>query len=176
MAREPERAKAGGEALSLAMRRRGLSAPALAEKTGGEVSSSSIRAWINGETMPTARKALATAEALGDVDAGVELLREWGYHDAADGFEAEALPPGLAEATPDRPHPRPATWGMVPQPPAALRLGDESTGTVVGVRVFQGETTYVIRTDTGHLYEARQILGVQSLENLGLDLIDPGDG
>lgn len=93
MARDDELAAAGGEALGLAMRRRGLTAPQLAQKSRGEVSSSSVRAWAEGQTLPTPRKALAVAQALGDPEAGAEVLRAWGMLDAAEGLQAAPVEP-----------------------------------------------------------------------------------
>jgi hypothetical protein len=73
-----------GAKLALQMRRRGWSAPRLAELAGG-VSASSIRAYVADRTVPRPSQALALANGLGAVD-GKALLEAWGYTDLAEGF------------------------------------------------------------------------------------------
>jgi transcriptional regulator with XRE-family HTH domain len=73
-----------GARLALLMRRRGWSAPRLAEIAGG-VSASSIRAYVADRATPRPDHALAVATALGPVD-GKDLLEAWGLHDLAEGF------------------------------------------------------------------------------------------
>jgi hypothetical protein len=73
-----------GAKLALQMRRRGWSAPRLAEVAGG-VSASSIRAYMADRTVPRPSQALALANGLGAVD-GKALLEAWGYTDLAEGF------------------------------------------------------------------------------------------
>jgi transcriptional regulator with XRE-family HTH domain len=73
-----------GARLALQMRRRGWSAPRLAEVAGG-VSASSIRAYMADRTVPRPSQALALADGLGAVD-GKALLEAWGYTDLAEGF------------------------------------------------------------------------------------------
>ena len=73
-----------GARLALLMRRRGWSAPRLAELTGG-VSASSIRAYMADRTVPRPSQALAVANGLGPVD-GKTLLEAWGFTDLAEGF------------------------------------------------------------------------------------------
>jgi transcriptional regulator with XRE-family HTH domain len=73
-----------GARLALLMRRRGWSAPRLAELAGG-VSASSIRAYMADRTVPRPAQALALANGLGAVD-GKALLEAWGYTDLAEGF------------------------------------------------------------------------------------------
>jgi hypothetical protein len=76
-----------GARLALMMRRRGWSAPRLAELTGG-VSASSIRAYLADRTVPRPSQALAVANGLGPVD-GKTLLEAWGFTDLAEGFHAK---------------------------------------------------------------------------------------
>lgn len=72
------------------MRRRGWSAPRLAEVAGG-VSPSSIRAYLADRTAPRPAQALAIALALGPSD-GKALLESWGHTDLASGFDRETHP------------------------------------------------------------------------------------
>ena len=73
-----------GARLALLARRRGWSAPRLAEIAGG-VSASSIRAYVADRATPRPDHALAIATALGPTD-GKDLLDAWGLHDLAEGF------------------------------------------------------------------------------------------
>ena len=76
-----------GTLLGLFMRRRGWSAPRLAEVAGG-VSASSIRAYLADRTTPRPGHALALARALGPLD-GKALLEAWEHPDLAEGFGEE---------------------------------------------------------------------------------------
>ncbi|MEE9227509.1 MAG: helix-turn-helix transcriptional regulator [Acidimicrobiia bacterium] len=73
---QPEWLEAG-EFLRLAMRRMGLSAPALSKRSDGEVSASAIRSYQNGNR-PRPRKMMALALAVGPENGG-ELMRLFGY-------------------------------------------------------------------------------------------------
>ena len=84
-----------GAHLALPMRRRGWSAPRLAELAGG-VSASSIRAYMADRTIPRPDHALALARSLGPLD-GKELLEGWGYMDLAHGFYEEWAAAGTDE-------------------------------------------------------------------------------
>jgi transcriptional regulator with XRE-family HTH domain len=91
-----------GALLALLMRRRGWSAPRLAELAGG-VSASSIRSYAADRSTPRPPQALAVAQALGAAE-GRTMLDAWGYTDLADGFveqwpeTAPAADQALAEA------------------------------------------------------------------------------
>lgn len=73
-----------GALLALLLRRRGWSAPRLAEIARG-VSASSVRAYLADRTVPRPDHALALATALGPAD-GKMLLQAWGHTDLAEGF------------------------------------------------------------------------------------------
>ncbi len=84
-----------GARLALLMRRRGWSAPRLAE-VAGKVSASSIRAYMADRTNPRPDHALALARSLGPLD-GKALLEAWGYTDLAHGFYEEWTAVGTEE-------------------------------------------------------------------------------
>lgn len=128
MTTRDDRAAAGGEAFGLAMRRRGMSAPAVAEKSRGAVSASSVRSWVAGTALPTPKKALAAVQALGDDDAAREVLRAWGLIDLAEGFSQE--PPA-------------AVVSREPQ-----YRGSEFRGTVIG-DTFTARVTAILETSLG---------------------------
>jgi hypothetical protein len=132
------RAAAGGAALALAMRRRGMSAPQVAERSRGEVSASSVRSWIAGAALPTPRKALAAANALGDLDAAREVLTAWGYHDAADGLEET---PAVATSR------EPQYRGEFAQ----TAIGDTFTARITAILETSLGLEWVALTDRGYL-------------------------
>ncbi len=116
-----------GARLALLMRRRGWSAPRLAELAGG-VSASSIRSYAADRSTPRPQQALAVAGALGAAD-GRALLDAWGYTDLADGFSAQ------------RPEGAP-----VPHPPVAEAVGGPMSDP--GVAVLQALASWIRHVET----------------------------
>ena len=117
------------------MRRRGLSAAAISEKSRGAVSSSSVRSWQSGTALPTVSKLIAAVRALDDAEAAREVIAAFGYLDAAEGFSIEtpavAVPPALP--------------------------GTTALGKVIATMHTSG-TIVIVETDSGRSYLAFEII------------------
>jgi len=81
------RYKGVGEALTHEMGRGALNARMLAELSGGLMSESAVRSYLQGATRPRPPKALAIARLLPAV--GVSLVRGWGYDELADALDEQ---------------------------------------------------------------------------------------
>ena len=141
------------------LRRRGLTAPQLAQKSGGEISSSSVRSWVAGTALPTPKNALAAVGALGDHDAAVRVLLAWGMVDAAEVFEIEpvaALPAAVVSGSEPVETFR---YEVPPESPRAVPIGWE----VCAVIVSRIGTKYLARAASGMLLLIEPVESVESM-------------
>ncbi|MGI9609153.1 MAG: helix-turn-helix domain-containing protein [Acidimicrobiia bacterium] len=161
-------AEEGGELLTAAMKRRGMSAPDLAAATDGQVSSSSIRGYLRGEQVPRASTAIVIARAF-SVGEGAPLLRAWGYKEAADGLEEPwpltANPPAFSyviESDSKVPH---------RSVPLGWRQNIEILGRIETSQGFES----LARADSGTLVFVRPVFGLELLPDFAESLVPSED-
>ena len=149
--------------LTAAMKKRGWSAPEVARRTGGRVSASSVLAYQNKQTKPTASSALAVARAF-DHEEAIDMLVAWGYREMAAALQ-EARERSIA-----RPHdPKAAYEYTVEDQGVGVRrvpIGWKTEIEVVGIVETSMGVEWIAKTQSGTLLSIRPYYAIEISEEM----------